>query len=244
MNSASIYKKAIRRKRTYSIVAVCSVLSALLAAAGSGWWRGEDTAEQQLQETRVLSNVPYAEFFIQYAPEAQLDWHIVAAIAYHESRYNPQAHSRSGACGLMQLMPRTAFRFGLNDSTIWEPEDNIRAGVLYIKRLQEQFVFIPDSAEKLRFVLASYNAGPAHIHDARRLARKYGDNPYRWRDVETWLSLLNDPHYYNDSLVLYGAFHATETTRYVHAVLRTYDRICAADTLNQTTNNFTTTTRQ
>ncbi|MBR1480762.1 MAG: transglycosylase SLT domain-containing protein [Paludibacteraceae bacterium] len=231
MNSAAIYKKALRRKRTYSLVTVCTVLSALLATGGAGWWRGDQVAEEQLQETRILSNVPYAEYFIQYAPEAGLDWHMVAAVAYHESRYNPAAHSRSGACGIMQLMPRTAQRFGLNDSTLWEPEDNIRAGVHYIKRLQEQFVFIPDSAERLHFVLASYNAGPAHIHDARRLAREYGDNPYRWNDVETWLTRLDDPQYYNDSLVLYGAFRAGETTRYVHSVLRTYDRILAADTL-------------
>lgn len=229
MNSAAIYKRALRRKRTYSFTLLAVALSALLAAGSAGWWRGEQEAEEEREETRVLSHVPYAEYFMQYAPEIGWDWQMLAAIAYHESRYNPRVQSPSGAKGIMQLMPRTAARFGLNDSTIWEPEDNIRAGMQFIGRLQQQFVFIDDADQRTRFVLASYNAGPAHIHDARRLTRKHGGNPYVWADVETWLRRLDDPEYYTDSLVYYGPFPPAQTVAYVHKVLHTYDRICRED---------------
>lgn len=170
--------------------------------------------------------VPYADIFRQHAPTIGWDWQLLAALCYEESHYNTHARSQSGAIGLMQLMPKTAHRFGLNDSTIYVPADNIEAGVRYIKRLQEMFSFINNKEEQTKFVLASYNAGPAHIMDARRLAKRYGRSAYIWFDnTEYWLGQLHTETYANDSVVLYGAFDATETTRYVRKVLRTYHRI-------------------
>jgi len=93
--------------------------------------------EEELEEM-----VPYQSIFMQCAPEIGWDWQLLAAVAYHESRFHEKAHSPSGACGVMQLMPVTAHRFGLNDSTIWVPEDNIRAGVRYIQFLQSKWAFI------------------------------------------------------------------------------------------------------
>lgn len=126
----------------------------------------------------------------------------------------------------MQLMPQTASRFGLNDSTLWLPAENIAAGVQYIRRLQDIFSFIGNTDEQTKFVLAAYNAGPAHIMDARRLAKRYGRSAYIWYDnTEYWLQQLRPEAHAGDSVVLYGAFDATETTAYVRKVLRTYHRI-------------------
>jgi soluble lytic murein transglycosylase-like protein len=77
--------------------------------------------------------------------------HLIHAIISVESAYNPQALSRAGAQGLMQLMPATARRFGVRDS--FDPVDNIRGGTTYFKELLRMF------NGDLQLSLAAYNAG-------------------------------------------------------------------------------------
>lgn len=84
---------------------------------------------------------------------------------------------------------------------------------------------IEDTEERTKFILASYNSGPAHIIDAMALAEKYGKDKYIWFDnVEFYLEKLDEPEFYNDSVVKYGSFRGTETLRYVPFVLETYSR--------------------
>ncbi len=181
-------------------------------------------AEEEMQEIRT-EIVPYESYFRQYADSIGWDWMMLAALCWEESHFNPEAQSYVGARGLMQLMPTTAERFGLNDSTILIPSENIRAGAEYIRSLQRIYSFIGNPQEQIHFVLASYNAGPAHIMDARRLAKRYGRSPYIWFDnTEYWLTQLSDPTIAADSVVQYGTFNAQETTSYVRKVLRTYKR--------------------
>lgn len=198
------------------IVSACAFIA--------GWQNAyDDTLLEEVEEETGI--VPYARWFRQYAPQIGWDWETLAAVAYHESRFNSQACSSQGAKGLMQIMPRTAARYGLNDSTIMVPKDNIEASAKFFSFLQRQFAFVGDSTEQTKFVLAAYNAGPAHIHDARRLARKYGANPYRWEDVEVYMMKLSEEEYYTDSVVLFGAFNAWETQRYVRGVMHTRARL-------------------
>ena len=194
---------------------------------GYGLFRGEaEVIEAETQETdTIVSDIPYAAYFRKYALQIGWEWELLAAVCWEESHFNPRAQSAVGAKGLMQLMPKTARNFGLNDSTVWEPEDNIRAGLRYIERLQDIYSFIASPTENRNFVLASYNAGPAHIMDARRLAKRYGRSPYVWFDnTEYWLEQLQNPTFAQDSVVQFGAFNAAETTSYVRKVLRTYQR--------------------
>lgn len=139
--------------------------------------------------------VPYQLIFMQCAPDIGWDWTLLAAVAYHESRFHATAHSKSGAVGVMQLVPVTAHRFGLNDSTIWVPEDNIRAGVEYIKFLQGKWSFIQNLDEQTKFVLASYNVGPGFIFSARKEAQADGANPYVWDEVEPYVHSSATRHY-------------------------------------------------
>lgn len=229
MNSAQLYKMAFRKKRTY-FWSVSLAILLFLGLSALGIHEGyEKTIGEEVAEQQVLSNVPYAEHFQAYAPEIGWPWELLAAVAYHESRYNPNVVSPGGARGVMQLMPVTGKKFGLNDSTFFVPKDNIEASIKYIARLQRQFRAVKDSAEQIKFVLASYNAGPAHIHDARRLAKKFGGSAYRWADAEEYLLQLKYEEYYTDSVVKYGEFKGGETTRYVHSVLHTYKRIQAEE---------------
>ncbi len=151
------------------------------------------------------------------------DWRLVSSMVYQESRFNPNAESWAGAFGLMQLMPGTASRFGVGRNS--SPESQIRAGVSFIKWLDNRFDDeIPDFSERTKFVLASYNVGKGHVDDARRLAKKYGDNPDIWDDnVEIWLLNKSQPNYYRDPVVKYGYARGVETYNYVKQVIDRYE---------------------
>jgi len=123
---------------------------------------------------------PYDHYFKEYAPQINWDWRLLAAVAYEESEFDPSTQSWSGASGIMQLMSRTASDFGLDRNTVLDPEKNIEAGVQYIKSLNFAFNRVQNKEERIKFILAAYNCGPAHILDAMALARKFGKNPHIW----------------------------------------------------------------
>jgi len=168
---------------------------------------------------------PFDHFFKKYASLIGWDWRLLAAVAFHESRFDKSEVSYAGASGLMQLMPRTAANFGLDRITIFDPEMNIEAGVLYIKSLNLLFRRIESKDERIKFILAAYNSGPAHVLDARALANKYGKNPDVWYNhVEYFLLKKTEPEFYQDPVVKYGFYSGKETVRYVQNTLDTYDK--------------------
>lgn len=85
------------------------------------------------------------------APEYGISPRLVLTVIYVESNFNPRAHSHRNARGLMQLLPETARRFGVQDE--WDPPQNIRGGVSYLRWLMERY------DGRLPRVLAAYNAG-------------------------------------------------------------------------------------
>ena len=168
---------------------------------------------------------PYDHFFKKYAKEINWDWRMLASVAFHESQFDSTQVSWAGAAGIMQLMPRTAANFGLNRNNIMNPEKNIEAGVQYIKSLNLTFQKIEDKEERIKFILAAYNSGPAHILDAMALARKYGKNPYIWfGHVDYFLAKKSEAEFYNDPVVKYGRFKPKETLTYVVNTLETYSK--------------------
>ena len=168
---------------------------------------------------------PYDHYFKKFANAINWDWRLLAALAYHESGFDPTNESWSGAEGIMQLMPHTALKFGLDRVTVLDPGMNIEAGVQYIKSLNLIFRRIENKEERIKFILAAYNSGPAHILDAMALTRKFGRNPHIWfNQVEYFLLKKNDPDFYNDPVVKYGFYSGKETVRYVHNTLITYEK--------------------
>ena len=151
------------------------------------------------------------------------DWRLMASVIYQESRFNPEAVSWAGAFGLMQLMPVTAKSYGITTES--SPEEHIRAGASFLKWLDERFEdVIPDQAERIKFVLASYNIGLGHIQDARRLAEKYGSDPNIWfGSVDQWLLKKSDPVYYSDQVVRHGSARGIETYNFVRDILYRYE---------------------
>ncbi len=160
----------------------------------------------------------YDAYFQRYAQTIRWDWRLLAAQCYQESCFDPQAKSWAGACGLMQIMPSTADHLGLARADIYHPEKNIAAAVRYLSELEQSFADVREHSERTKFVLAAYNGGGFHIRDAMALARKYGRNPYHWRDVEPFVLGLQRAEYYNDPVVRNGYMRGSETVDYVRRI--------------------------
>ncbi len=153
----------------------------------------------------------------RYAPELNWDWRLLAAQTFQESRFKPDARSWAGATGLLQLMPRTAREYGVKNSN--DPEDNVRGAVKFLNWLTKYWAKIPDEAERLKFILASFNCGAGHVEDAQRLTVKYGGNPESWNDVAYWLLQLSKSQYSTDPVVKYGFCRGIEPVTYVSLIL-------------------------
>ncbi|MEE4177743.1 MAG: transporter substrate-binding domain-containing protein [Bacteroides sp.] len=162
-------------------------------------------------------------YFKQYADIVGWDWRLIASLAYQESRFNHDAVSWAGAMGIMQLMPTTAATMEV-DSTSSVPE-HILAGVRYLRWLDNILKeHVKDKDERMKFVLASYNAGIGHVLDARRLAEKYGKDPNIWKDnVDYFILNKSKPKYYQDDVVRFGFARGDETYHYVYEVMERFE---------------------
>lgn len=120
------------------------------------------------------------EFFQKYGDKYALDYLLMMAQGYQESRLDQSARSPVGAIGVMQVLPSTAKDMGIEDITQIEP--NIHAGVKYIRfMMREFFADEPmDTLNKGLFTFASYNAGPGRISRIRKEAAKRGLDPNKW----------------------------------------------------------------
>ena len=166
----------------------------------------------------------YDNLIREWADSIGWDWKLLASLVYQESKFKPDAKSWAGAIGLMQLLPETGRAHGAED--LYDPEQNIRAGVDYIRWLDKYWSRqITDKEERKKFVLASYNIGFGHIEDARRLAEKYGADPNIWfGNVDKYLLRKSKPKYYNDEVVRNGYSNGKETYAYVKNIIQRYER--------------------
>jgi membrane-bound lytic murein transglycosylase F len=196
----------------------------LVARMRRKYWHQNFQLANEQQTKMPRGNIsPYDAYFKELAPTIGWDWRLVAAVANAESRFKPDLTSWAGAVGVMQLMPATARKMGLSDSIFYEPRPNIKAGVKYLQHLERNFREIDDPQERVKFVLASYNVGPAHIFDAIALTKKHGRNPQIWNNnVEYFLVKKNEPEYYNDPVVKYGPMRGIAPATFVKNILNKY----------------------
>lgn len=165
---------------------------------------------------------PYDDIIKEKTKGLGLDWRLIASLIYQESQFNPEVVSWAGASGLMQMMPGTASHFGIDSSS--SNSDHIGAGIKYLKYLEKELIEkIPDSSERIKFVLAAYNVGLGHIWDAMRLAEKYNLDPKVWDgNVAEMLKNKSKPKYYKDPVVRHGYCRGREPYYYVKEVLERY----------------------
>jgi membrane-bound lytic murein transglycosylase MltF len=118
--------------------------------------------------------------FRKYGAQYEVDWMLMAAQGYQESRLDHAARSHVGAIGVMQVMPATGKELKVGDITVLEP--NIHAGVKYIRSIVDRYYANEpmDDVDKLLFAFAAYNAGPGRVRQLRRAAAERGLDPNVW----------------------------------------------------------------
>jgi len=173
-----------------------AMLDEFLVTHRAGTLFGNVTFRRYLENTRwvleegrdqaVARFAGMAELFQDYGQEYDLDWLMLIAQAYQESRLDQSARSPAGAIGVMQLLPATGAEMGVGDIT--ELENNIHAGARYVRWMIDRYYADEpmDEDNRLLFALASYNAGPRRVREMRREAERIGLDPNEWFDnVET-----------------------------------------------------------
>jgi membrane-bound lytic murein transglycosylase MltF len=121
-----------------------------------------------------------ANAFRKYGHRYDVDWLLMVAQGYQESRLNQSARSKVGAIGVMQVMPRTGKELKVGDIRSLDP--NIHAGVKYIRWMINRYYSKEPMTplDKALFSFASYNAGPARIARLRAETKKRGFDPNVW----------------------------------------------------------------
>ncbi len=171
-------------------------------------------------KTDVIS--PYDLLIKKHSAILGWDWRLLAAIIYEESNFSMGAQSPRGAVGLMQIKESTAIHYGVSD--VFNPDNNIKAGVLHLRYLQKIFLEEGmDSANVVKFTLAAYNAGEGRIEDCLNFAVSLGKNHRDWESVSNIIPLMNESAYYKSEILKCGKFKGAETVNYVDDVLEKYD---------------------
>jgi membrane-bound lytic murein transglycosylase F len=160
----------------------------------------------------------YDELIQENAKTLGWDWRLLAAVVYKESAFDTTALSYAGAQGLLQLMPVTLERFGVTNPN--DPVESLQGGVKYLQYLDKFWLErVPETNERIKFILASYNIGQGHVEDAWRLTLKYRKNTQSWQEVSNFLNLKSDPKYYRDPVVKSGYAKGHIAVNYVRDVL-------------------------
>ena len=163
---------------------------------------------------------PYDDIVRKYAEQYGFDWPLIVAVMFRESRFDKNARSWAGARGVMQVLPVTAKRFGIDDLS--DPEKGILAGIRMLSWIYSRFEPELPVKERTWFTLAAYNAGLGHVFDARALAREKGLDPNRWfGNVEEAMLLLSKPKYYRNAT--HGFVRGIEPVTYVRDIRKLYN---------------------
>ena len=130
----------------------------------------------------------YRPWFEEAAAETGIDWRLLAAIGYQESRWDETAVSPTGVRGLMMLTAETAQRVGVRDRN--DPRDSILGGARYLRLIRETIPERIAEPDRTWLALAAYNVGYGPLEDARVLTQSRRKNPDAWPDVRETLPLL------------------------------------------------------
>ena len=140
-------------------------------------WVKAATNPQEIEKFNAMAGI-----FQQYGDQYKIDWLLMTAQGYQESKLDQNVKSRVGAVGVMQLMPATGKELKVGD--IHNLNNNINGGVKYVRYLIEKYYANEPMTEldKVLFAFAAYNAGPSKIQQMRLEAAKRGLDPNIWFD--------------------------------------------------------------
>ena len=219
-----------------TVAAIESISGTPYASAAPVYKAGLVGAQLQVDEQMaVTAELPYIisrfdNVMKRVGAEQGQDWRLMSAIAYSESRFIENLVSSQGAAGIMQIRPIVARHFNVSVDKLNDTETNIRLASMLLGELGKMLRIPAEVSydDRMKIILASYNAGVGHVQDARRLARAEGANPNSWADVSRYLRLKADPTYYNKEEVRYGRFTGSgQTLSYVEEVMGKYHHYCS-----------------
>jgi len=169
---------------------------------------------------RLITELPkYKPLLKQAAKQYDLDWHLLAAVGYQESHWDPDAISYTGVKGLMMITKATAKQMKIQDRK--DPKQSIFAGAAYINFLKKRLPERIAEPDKTWLALAAYNVGIGHLEDARILTQQQGFNPDHWQDVKQHLPLLAKKKWYSQTRNGYA--RGREPVKYIQNIRRYYD---------------------
>jgi len=153
--------------------------------------------ELRLFQVSLTQRLPlYRAWFQQAAAQYGLDWRLLAAIGFQESRWDPQATSSNGAAGVMMLTANTAAAMGLPNRDRMNARDSIFAGARYLADVRSMIPTHIPEPDRTWFTVAAYNVGFGHVEDARIIAQRLGKNPDSWAQVRMELPKLAEPRWF------------------------------------------------
>ena len=154
----------------------CSIISEKLLAFS----RLSNFEKQKFQELSLTRFQKYKDDFIEAAEIFNLEWELLAAVAFQESQWNPKARSATQVKGMMMLTLPTAASVGVTNRL--DPIQSIYGGAQYLSELGQIVEYGTSSGDKIAFVLAAYNLGMTNVTNA---INEITTNPSKL----TWLEL-------------------------------------------------------
>jgi membrane-bound lytic murein transglycosylase F len=159
----------------------------------------------------------------QHFHEAQtltgIDWRLLAAIGYQESKWDAFATSPTGVRGLMMLTGETADRMGIANRL--DARQSILGGARYLAMLKDALPDRIPEPDRTWLALAAYNQGQGHLEDARRIAQTRGGSPDSWADVKEALPYLSRGTY--AKAMKYGYARGGEALHFAENIRNYYD---------------------
>jgi len=194
-------------------------LDGFIKTHGLGTAFGNTVMRRYLKEAKYVRNATEVSelrkfqatlpYFKKYSAQYNLDYLMMAAQGYQESRLDQSVKSQVGAVGIMQVLPSTAASAPVKIPNIETEESNIHAGARLMNFLIEDHFNEPglDLRNRMLFAMASYNAGPRKIARCRTLAKDMGYDPNQW---------------FNNVEVAAAKVIGRETTQYVANIYKYY----------------------
>lgn len=181
-----------------------------------------NSQESVAHSKRTKKLTKYDKILKKYGELYDIDWRLVAALIYNESKFNIDAVSHRGAFGIIQIMPETAEKYGITPESSIDEQIKVAYKILnnYKNTLTKYF---NSDKDLYKAMVASYNLGLGHILDGISLAYKYDKQIYNWEQVAQWIMNKSQKKYYSDPVVKNGYCNGRLTVYFTNLVYTTYE---------------------
>lgn len=188
----------------------------------------ERFTQLQYRPTRVINGISVWDDLLRHISEqVGVDWRLMSAMAYHESRFRNDQVSHKGAVGLMQVTPIVAEDLGLDEGyDLAEPSTNISLAARLLRRSSRALGFgdFPTTDDQIAILVASYNCGITRTLEAQRLVEAEGGSKECWEDIRRMMTNMSDAEWIATSDYKMRRFGDAPTTiSYTESVMELYD---------------------